>query len=266
MTALIPLREPVRQWASGSHPPRQRSASLVGEGAPSLLTGTELTELATRHPDLTDSERAELARDMSVIRGWVRLRRAEHAELHQRIARRWPLIPPPQRVAERPAVNSLGETIAATEQGLAAFWAWFGDSVVVDEHGRPFVMYTGGTDMLGPLVEFSGTGTGFCFGSLTSIGKNTIALADNHGHRPVITASYLRLCNPLIVDRGRTPDGRRWSRRTPAEEKVEIVADARARGHDGGIGGFAGVFLAGAVLDPAQVKAVDTFTNPDLYP
>lgn len=39
--------------------------------------------------------------------------------------------------------NSAGNRIAKTEEGLRAFYEWFGDSKVVDENGRPLVVYHG---------------------------------------------------------------------------------------------------------------------------
>lgn len=44
---------------------------------------------------------------------------------------------------ERPTTNSNGQPIATTEQGLRNFYKWFGDSKVVDEQGRPLVVYHG---------------------------------------------------------------------------------------------------------------------------
>ena len=44
---------------------------------------------------------------------------------------------------ERPTKNSDGELIANTEESLTNFWRWFGDSKVVDENGRPLVVYHG---------------------------------------------------------------------------------------------------------------------------
>lgn len=43
----------------------------------------------------------------------------------------------------RPTLNHDDGLIARTEQGLINFWRWFGDSKVVDEHGRPLVVYHG---------------------------------------------------------------------------------------------------------------------------
>ena len=44
----------------------------------------------------------------------------------------------------RSTVNSEGQPLAATEEGVRAFWKWFGDSKVVDADGRPLVVYHGG--------------------------------------------------------------------------------------------------------------------------
>ena len=44
---------------------------------------------------------------------------------------------------ERTVYNSNGERIAQSEPALRNFWNWFGDSKVVDEDGRPLVVYHG---------------------------------------------------------------------------------------------------------------------------
>ena len=44
---------------------------------------------------------------------------------------------------EKPTTNSNGGRIAKTVEGLEAFYEWFGDSKVVDEQGRPLVVYHG---------------------------------------------------------------------------------------------------------------------------
>jgi hypothetical protein len=43
----------------------------------------------------------------------------------------------------RPTRNSEGMPLARSEEGLRAFYAWFGNSAVVDEEGRPLVVYHG---------------------------------------------------------------------------------------------------------------------------
>ena len=44
---------------------------------------------------------------------------------------------------QRSTLNSNGKRIGATEQQVRNFWAWFGDSKVVDDEGRPLVVYHG---------------------------------------------------------------------------------------------------------------------------
>lgn len=43
----------------------------------------------------------------------------------------------------RPTVNSKGQAIHTTEEGVRNFWEWFGDSKVVDGKGKPLVVYHG---------------------------------------------------------------------------------------------------------------------------
>jgi hypothetical protein len=44
---------------------------------------------------------------------------------------------------KRSTVNSEGQPIHETEEGIKNFWKWFGDSKVVDSEGRPLVVYHG---------------------------------------------------------------------------------------------------------------------------
>ena len=46
---------------------------------------------------------------------------------------------------KRSTRNSEGNQIANTVEGIRAFWKYFGNSVVVDEQGRPLVVYHGST-------------------------------------------------------------------------------------------------------------------------
>lgn len=44
---------------------------------------------------------------------------------------------------QRSTVNSTGNQIAQTEEGVRNFWSWFGESEVVDKQGLPLVVYHG---------------------------------------------------------------------------------------------------------------------------
>ena len=46
---------------------------------------------------------------------------------------------------QRPTRNSNGQPIHHTEEGIRNFWRWFGSSRVVDDQGRPLVVYHGTT-------------------------------------------------------------------------------------------------------------------------
>src|SRR5690606_28626678 len=47
---------------------------------------------------------------------------------------------------ERPTVDSTGRPLGRTEEEVRNFWRWFKDSDVVDDQGRPLVMYHGTRD------------------------------------------------------------------------------------------------------------------------
>jgi len=63
---------------------------------------------------------------------------------------RYSLLRPDQKTimvdgVERPTRNSEGMPIHFTIEGITNFWRWFGDSKVVDDEGRPLVLYHAGT-------------------------------------------------------------------------------------------------------------------------
>jgi len=54
---------------------------------------------------------------------------------------------------ERPTTNSKGQPIAQTEEALRNFWKWFSGSRVVDDQGRPLVVYHGTAADFGAFSE-----------------------------------------------------------------------------------------------------------------
>ena len=69
------------------------------------------------------------------------------SEIHEDYLNQQPAQPLPATIEidgkQRPTVNSNGQPIAATEEGVRNFWKWFGDSKVVDASGKPLVVYHG---------------------------------------------------------------------------------------------------------------------------
>ncbi len=69
---------------------------------------------------------------------------------------------------ERPTTNSEGNAIAKTKEAIEHFYKWFGDSKVVDEDGRPLVVYHGSVNTFeifdkGKANPESDMGAGFYF-------------------------------------------------------------------------------------------------------
>lgn len=116
-----------------------------------------------------------------------------------------------------PTRNSLGSYIHPTLQGISNFWKWFGNSKVIDEQGRPRVVYHGtGKD----FEEFSidmgvgkNKGGGAFFTSSRDVAA-TYAPGVNGGN---VMPVYLKLENPVVLDAG----GSNWNR-LRGKSKIKI--------------------------------------------
>ena len=77
----------------------------------------------------------------------------------------------------RPAHNDHDQPIAHSPGDVAAFWRWFGDSVLVDDHGRPRVFYhKTGSD----FETFEDTnGQGFHFGTQSQANMRAVGQGAN---------------------------------------------------------------------------------------
>lgn len=99
---------------------------------------------------------------------------------------------------ERPTKNSEGKPIAKTEPALRNFWNWFGDSKVVDEDGRPLVVYHGSD--VSDIKEFKGKQ--FFFSQFSDIaGSYGIKYDAEKGEviEPNLYSVYLKIENPLDI-------------------------------------------------------------------
>jgi len=99
-----------------------------------------------------------------------------------------------------PGVDSEGAAIAATRAQLSAFWNWFDDSVVIDRHGRPVVVYRGEYGALDSAPFLSTR-----LGSLSFGDRETALGYAHHPNRPgdvptcpKVLAAYLAITNPVV--------------------------------------------------------------------
>ena len=126
----------------------------------------------------------------------------------------------------RPTHNSEGQPIAKTKAAMSAFWRWFGDSKVVDEHGRPQVVYHGTAhdieQFTNVVIWFTpDTGTAKTYAdraayvgleideevNVDEVPASKIRAAVQGGAGQTIYPVYLRLEHPLdLSELGHTPE------------------------------------------------------------
>jgi hypothetical protein len=105
---------------------------------------------------------------------------------------------------ERPAMNNNGKPIHWSEEGIRNFYAWFKDSKVVDEQGRPLVVYHGtsrsfnkfDTQMRGGF----GGQAGFWFASNPEATDSFSRIQRDSASGPNIMPVYLSISNPSQYD------------------------------------------------------------------
>jgi diguanylate cyclase (GGDEF)-like protein len=160
---------------------------------------------------------------------------------------------------DRHTRNSKGQPIHSTEEGIRNFYEWFGDSKVVDEQGRPQVLYHGTTADFSKF-DLSKAGQkdhGF-FGSgiyLTPDSKVAGAYSDydqdvsGQSTMPV----YAKIENPYQWKQGQRPAKNK-------DESDAVVRNLKTRGHDGVFAEnvhateFADRFEV-EVFEPSQIKS-----------
>ena len=165
----------------------------------------------------------------------------------------------------RGAVAEMGGARYAGEQvNTPAFKAWFGDSRVVDESGKPLVVYHGtpsggfavfDRSRIGKRGTFESARAGFYFSSGTQYAGMLARDAKETG--PSIYPVYLSIKNPLRVFTTELTD----------RAEVDAMISAATRGGHDGIVDEMGNFVA---FRPEQIKSavgnVGTFdpNNPDI--
>jgi len=139
---------------------------------------------------------------------------------------------------ERPTTNSEGKPIYSTEEGVRNFWRWFGDSKVVDEKGRPLVVYHGTDKAFSKVNVKKGAQNVFWFSSdkESILAGESGAISTNK-----IMPLYVRIENPA--------NWKQYDNLGISEFSRDNLDGAMLPRKNGQFDGF--------VLDGSQVKSVD---------
>jgi hypothetical protein len=129
---------------------------------------------------------------------------------------------------ERPAQNSKGQPIHATEEGTYLFWRKFGETKVTDEEGRPLIVYHATTQDFdefkpgGFNAKLSGRAMWFtpdaeCQPAAHNIGMNLNK--PNEGTR--VIPAYLDVKRPMVID----ADTKAWARALYGNNFPQFIPD-----------------------------------------
>lgn len=142
---------------------------------------------------------------------------------------------------QRPTKNSNGQPIHPTEDGIRNFWRWFGDSKVVDDQGRPLVVYHGTkADFDGFSLEKFGqtdggwAGKGFYFAPSAdeaSIYATSLASPYASSTGANVMPVYLSAQSPLEWQLGKDGDRAIQGKRNELDAKA-FAEWVQAEGHD----------------------------------
>lgn len=145
---------------------------------------------------------------------------------------------------ERPTTNSEGKPIHSTEEGIRNFYEWFGESKVVDEQGRPLVVYHG-TDKR--FSVFNNIKSGLFFTS-----NKDVAIGYARPDRLEIMPAYLKITSPLLVN----ANGKKWDTAFVGGAPVwEAVNQAKVDGKSDGVV-FKNIKDPGGFADPTQMDEI----------
>ena len=152
------------------------------------------------------------------------------------------------------AREKFGEMVAPNGRpAWQNFVAWFGDSKVVDEQGRPLVVYHGTKGNFDTFdaakqgaSDFGASGRGFYFSEDAGTAGAYATLAPSDG-APNVMPVYLAISNPLELG-ALLPQN---------EEQSRLLTDrAKAAGHDGIVmRGADGVIDEVIAFNPSQIKS-----------
>lgn len=165
----------------------------------------------------------------------------------------------------RSTTNSDGQQIAPDEAGVRAFWAWFGDSKVVDDQGRPKVMYHGTLAEQFDAFDMDRAVDGAHF--FTDNTEHAAFFAGFGGGRSGgrVMSFYVAINDPLAVTQEQLEDALPQEDADagvrPMDQMGDFVDRARQAGNDGVIAeDFADIDQENYValpLTPEQIKSTD---------
>jgi N12 class adenine-specific DNA methylase len=155
----------------------------------------------------------------------------------------------------RPIEDAAGHLVHPTLKGQRNFWKWFGDSKVVDEQGRPMVVYHGTVSDFG---QFLPNRVGLIYVTPSAKYANKLAKS-RHGGGNVMPL-YVRAEKMLTADLEKFEFYK-------SDEGLKWWDDVRAQGYDGVISSDGEQI---AVFSPEQIKSAIgnngeySASNPDI--
>lgn len=160
---------------------------------------------------------------------------------------------------ERTVYNSNGERISASKQSLTNFWRWFGDSKVVDERGRPTVVYHGGPAGI-ESFDINKASADARYGKAFYFARKK---EDADFHMGIRTANkgetrayYLKIENPAYVDDRVAADTQAQAEVGPdnVAKVVERAQEIIREKHDG----IVNVYRSDSVADATEFAVFDS--------
>jgi hypothetical protein len=128
-----------------------------------------------------------------------------------------------------PNENSLGKPIAKPGAALSNFWNWFNGSKVVDERGRPLVMYHG-TSKNFEVFNDTNLKNGWLGQGIYFTTNRKFAL--ENGRK--LKSTYLKIVNPFVVN-GQSPSDVMFEIKKlyPEADDFNLADILKQKGHDG---------------------------------
>lgn len=140
-----------------------------------------------------------------------------------------------------------------------AFKAWFGDSKVVDDDGKPLVVYHG-TDAEFDAFDLSKAGAT----DAGLVGSGIYLTPDRRlaeGYGENVVEGYASIQNPMIIEDGAMPDGAtlldKHNGKLTKSGAKKLNAEIKKAGHDGVIFRAFGEISQVVAFSPEQIKSVN---------